>query len=364
MVEILIASLALLGSMIGSISVSSMVSASTAFMDAFQEKHPQRAARVFRFLSPRSRESATMLAFDLICIIVGTSSLYVWGALSTPGMLDDIAAELIFFTTVFILKSVCKALGERFSKVIFPYAERLLYVLSIVFQPLTITVQFVAQTVSKPQQTEEESREEFDVMVKTARAEGTLDDSEYRLLNNIMHFNDVFVADVMTPRTVVFSCNADLIVAEAVNLPELLMYSRFPIWQGDSLDNVIGYVLTRDVLRAALYGKRKQTLRSLMREVYFIPENAVLEHALEEFLRRRQHLFMVVDEYGGIEGLVTMEDVLETLLGVEIVDEADRVEDLRELAKQRRDRRVTEILAKGGMQPEDESEDDVDHAEE
>ncbi|GAB1430445.1 CNNM domain-containing protein [Ignavibacteria bacterium] len=353
MIEIFIAILAILCSMIGSLSAASMTRASGAFMEVFREKHPQRAARVARFLSPRSRESASMLAFDLICVILGASALYAWGILATPGISDDILAELSFFAALFLLKSVCKAFGERFANYILPYAETLLRILSITFSPLTFAVEFIARRISKPEQTEEESREEFDAMVKTAREEGALDDSEYRILKNIMRFNIVEVADVMTPRTVVFSCEASLTVGEAVNMPELQMYSRFPVWDGDSLDSVVGYVLTSNVLRAALQGKRKQTLRSLMREVYFIPENAALEHALEEFIRRRQHLFMVVDEYGGIEGLVTMENVVEMLLGVQIVDEADRVENLRELAKQRRDRRVNEILAKGRMYSEE-----------
>jgi len=108
------------------------------------------------------------------------------------------------------------------------------------------------------------------------------------------------------------------------------------------MDNIIGYVLSRDVLVAALRGDGNHPVRSLLRPVVFIPENVGLDRALEEFLQRRQHLFIVVDEYGGVEGLLTLEDVLETILGAEIVDEADRVVDLRQLAQQRRDRRIAQ----------------------
>jgi CBS domain containing-hemolysin-like protein len=101
--------------------------------------------------------------------------------------------------------------------------------------------------------------------------------------------------------------------------------------------------LTKDVLRAALAGRHAVELGKLKREVHFIPENVSLDQALEQFLQRRQHLFMVVDEYGGVEGLIAMEDVMETMLGAEIVDEADHVIDLRALAKQRRDARVAQL---------------------
>jgi len=130
-------------------------------------------------------------------------------------------------------------------------------------------------------------------------------------------------------------------------MSELMQYSRFPIWEGNSLDDdVVGYVLSADILRAALTGKSNTKLRSLSREVYIIPENAELDDALDMFLRRRQHQFVVVDEYGGVEGLITMEDVLETILGVEIVDEVDKVVDLRMVAKQRRDKRIASLTGK------------------
>lgn len=159
-----------------------------------------------------------------------------------------------------------------------------------------------------------------------------------------MNFSEVLVSDVMTPRTVIFSCEADKIIDDVIKMPELQMYSRFPIWEGESVDDgVIGYVMSKDILLAALNGKNNLSLRDFCREVYFIPENARLDIALERFLNRRQHLFIVVDEYGGVEGLITMEDVLETILGTEILDEVDKVADLRQLAKQRRDSRIASI---------------------
>jgi CBS domain containing-hemolysin-like protein len=105
--------------------------------------------------------------------------------------------------------------------------------------------------------------------------------------------------------------------------------------------------MSKDLLYAAYNGDTSNVLRDYVRKVYFIPENAELDKALEKFLEARQHIFVVVDEYGGVEGLLTMEDVLETILGVEIVDEADRIVDLRELAKNRRDKRIAMLVTKG-----------------
>ena len=189
------------------------------------------------------------------------------------------------------------------------------------------------------------SLEEISGLVEEAREEGSIDAGEYRLMTNVMKFNNVLVSDVMTPRVVLFSCRADMIVEETLKLPELQVYSRFPIWVGDSIDDkVVGYVTTKEVFNAALNGKNNITLQQLARSIHFIPENAELGTVLEELLRNKQQLYLVVDEYGGIEGLITMEDVLETILGVEIIDEADKIADLRQLAKQKREERIRNNL--------------------
>lgn len=252
-------------------------------------------------------------------------------------------AFLAFVAVIFILRSLFHAFGWRYGrKIAFKFIPVLTFY-SFLSKPFLLIIKYLNQNIAGSS-TEEASREELNAMVESAREEGSLDDDEYRILKNIMHFSDVLVTDVMTPRTVVFSCEADKTVGEVVNLPEIQMYSRFPIWEGESLDDeVVGYVMSKDILHAALKDKGNIKLRNFSREVYFIPEIAQLDDALELFLKRNQHQFLVVDEYGGIEGLLTMEDVLETMLGVEIVDEADKVVDLRRLAKQQRDKRVASL---------------------
>lgn len=189
---------------------------------------------------------------------------------------------------------------------------------------------------------DEDTREELDAMVETAHDEGSIETSEYRILKNIIKFKEVFVSDIMTPRTVVISLNADKTIEEVINNNGLKMYSRIPIWEGESLDKgLLGYILSKDILQAALSGKTNLTLREFIRTINYIPENVELDVALDHFLNNKQHLMAVIDEYGGFDGLITMEDVLETILGVEIMDEADRIEDLRSLAIKKRDKRIS-----------------------
>lgn len=245
----------------------------------------------------------------------------------------------IYIILYLFVRFMFVALGAKLSKVAILFFKfyKAIYSLSKPFE--WISKKF--ELIFGYQEADEASREELNALVEEAMEDGSLDAGEYRILKNIIHFKNVYVTDVMTPRTVIFSFSESGSVEELLSTPESLLYSRIPIWEGDSLDEGIsGYVMTKDILRAALQGKSKIKVKKYKREIDFIPENAELDIALNMFLQRKQHIFMVVDEYGGIEGILTMEDVLETILGAEIMDEADKVEDLRELAKNLRDKRI------------------------
>ncbi len=250
---------------------------------------------------------------------------------------------IFFIIIVLFFRFLFQSIGIKFTDFLAGFLSYPIYLISLILKPITILLKFLNKAiVGNPNV--EESRDEITELVETAHEEGALDTDEYRILKNIMHFSEILVSDVMTPRTVVFSCSCEKTVNELINVPEIKMYSRFPVWEGESIDDgIIGYVMSKDVLLAALNGKGMLKMRDFVRDIHFIYENIELDTALERFLNRRQHVFMVIDEYGGIEGLITMEDVLETILGVEIVDEVDKVVDLRHLAKQRRDSRIASL---------------------
>jgi CBS domain containing-hemolysin-like protein len=262
-------------------------------------------------------------------------------------LLFQIAGFIVVMT---IAKVVASTAGTR-------YAEHALKFTSYILvgvRTIAIPVQILHQVLLKftqHQSGEEEAREELEAFVESAREEGALDAGEYRIMTNIMRLSSIVVGDVMTPRTVVFGLPMNTTVEDTLKKPELQMYSRFPVFEGNDTDSVVGYVIAKDVLRAALAERKSVEVGKLRRPVHYIPENITLERALEQFLQQRQHMFMVVDEHGGVEGLITMEDVMETMLGAEIVDEADHVVDLRQLAKQRRDTRIAQREAQ--IQPAD-----------
>ena len=253
---------------------------------------------------------------------------------------------LPIFTFGFILRFLIYSIGIRFSNILIVNLIGLLYYFAKINTPLIGILQMINHKVGG-RNDDEDARDELKSMVETAHEEGSIEASEYRILKNIMKFNDVYVCDVMTPRTVVISFEADRLVEDVIHEVGLRVYSRIPIWEGDSLDKgLIGYVLSKDILHAALNGKQKTKLRDYIRQIHFVPENVELDVALEHFLKNKQHLMVVIDEHGGFDGLISMEDVLETILGVEIMDEADKIEDLRSLATMKRDKRIANYIKK------------------
>lgn len=284
---------------------------------------------------------------EVFAYVVAAIMLGVSLSNGTHAQYENYTAIVLFTLALLVLRFVFYGIGIKFHIKIYNSFKPLFKLVDFLVSPLSNALSNMISVVSG-EKSEDASRNEISALVESAREEGSLDDREYNILKNIMHFSEVLVSDVMTPRTMVFAAKSDATVRDVVNMPELKMYSRFPIWSGESLDeNIEGYAMTRDVLHAALRGELDIKLSKFAREVYYIPENAELDVALDKFLKRKQHLFMVVDEYGGIEGLLSMEDVLETILGAEIVDEADRFEDLRAIAKQQRDRRISQLSSSG-----------------
>ncbi len=178
------------------------------------------------------------------------------------------------------------------------------------------------------------SRNEFQALVELGSREGTLKQEESRILMSLLRFREARVRDAMTPRPVIFSFPEDKTVGEVMGDHAELNFSRIPIHRRDQ-DHMTGFVLKTDLLSAMARGDATAQVSSLRRPLRAIPAEISLATALDLFVSQRLHMVLVVDEYGGTEGLLTLEDIFETLLGTEIVDEADGTVDMQELARNR-----------------------------
>ena len=178
------------------------------------------------------------------------------------------------------------------------------------------------------------SAKEIETIARMSREAGAIAPEQEQVISNILNLHELRARDIMTPRPVVVSLDLKLNLAEVGQEAGGWRHSRIPLY-GDDRDDIVGVVLQRDVLKALAEGRDDTRLADLARTPYTVPEPARADQLLKEFLVRREHLFIVIDEYGVFSGIVTLEDVLEEIVGEEIVDEFDRTVDMQEQARRR-----------------------------
>lgn len=276
---------------------------------------------------------------------VGAQATHIWG--------DAWVGVVSFVVTILILilsEIIPKTLGAVHAKRLAPFVATVTGWLMTVLKPVVVGCNKISLLVAGRSGVKAGrlSREEMRSLAGLALAEGALDHSEAEVMRNLVMLNEMKVEHVMTPRTVVYTLPAEMSV-RAVSELTPPHFSRIPVVRG-SLDDTAGVVHRREIYRALAEGEGELTLGELARPLHIIPEAAPLSRVLKRFIKRQEHLFLVVDEYGSGVGIVTLEDVLESLLGVEIVDETDSVADMQQLARER--------LSEGGNGATDDDSDE------
>lgn len=279
------------------------------------------------------------IAHTVGAIGVGAQASRIWGSggLELAGLVINYEAIVAAITTLAILvlsEIIPKTLGANYWERLTPFTVGSLKVLIFVLWPLVWMSQVITRHLKKDKSQPVFSHAEFLAMTEIGRAEGQLDEREAAVINNLLSLNRLRIHDVMTPRPVVVAGDRTDTVEEFLAENPELPFSRVPVFEG-VIDKVTGIAFKDDLLAALGTGDGHRTLAELQREALFIPETLSLANALPQLLEKRQQLAVAVDEYGVTAGVITVEDLLETLLGLEILDEKDAVADLQRLARER-----------------------------
>jgi CBS domain containing-hemolysin-like protein len=207
--------------------------------------------------------------------------------------------------------------------------------------PAIVITQGVTRILTQGQTIPLVTEDEIVAMARLGAQAGEITPEESHMVHNIIELENQQVRDIMTPRTVIFSLDASLTVEEALPKVNTRGLTRIPVYEDDR-EHIVGYVMFQDLSAAHTAHRDETKLHAIAKPLSFIPETVNCLTLLTTFLKNRRHIAIVSDEYGGVAGLVTLEDLLETLLGEEIVDETDRVVDLQQSARQRRRRHRSE----------------------
>lgn len=334
--------LALGVSFLCSVMEAVLLSVTPSYVAALEREGDAIGERLHNMKENIDRPLSAILSLNTIAHTVGATGAGAQGAVVFGEAYAGVIAAVLTLLILVVSEIIPKTLGAVYWRTLTPAIVRILVPTIILMWPLVKLSQGLTYLLSQDEDEAAFSREEFTAMAELGEEEGVFEEKESRILRNLFRFNSLRVKDVMTPRTVVFDLPENKTIGEVVDEHDEFRFSRIPVYD-DNPDDVTGYVLKDEMLLHAAQEEHDVSLEEISREILVVRESLPLPDLLERLLDRLEHIALVVDEYGGVAGVVTMEDVVETLLGLEIVDEADSVEDMQALARQQWFKRAREL---------------------
>ena len=247
---------------------------------------------------------------------------------------QSLFALVLTLLILYVSEIIPKTIGSTYWRALAKPSAYLICILMRLLAPLIWLSSLITQRIkkNKPQGT---TREEIFAMAEIGEESGILEEKEGQLIENILHLKQIKVKEILTPRAVVYSLDCDQSIESSLMNDNMFIYSRIPVYKGMS-DNIVGVVFAREILKTkSLDGKTEQPIKKLVKPVFIVSENIPVYYLIDLFIKRKEHLFVVNDSYEQFLGIVTLEDAIETLLGVEIVDEADQFIDMQQLAREK-----------------------------
>ncbi len=266
----------------------------------------------------------------------GQESVEILGVAFTEdlmvGVVSTVMTILILVASEIIPKTIGATYWKQLANISSQILKGMVWILRIT--GLLWILQLFTRLIGKGKHQSILSREDFTAMADVAHEEGVFEESESKVIKNLLQFEEILVKDIMTPRAVMLIAPEDQTVEEFFRNNPKLRFSRIPVYR-ERVDTISGFVLKDNVLEALINENGDKPLADLRRELLMTKRDTPIPQLFDTLIRKREHIALVVDEYGSVAGLVTMEDIIETLLGLEIMDESDNVEDLQLLARKK-----------------------------
>ena len=250
---------------------------------------------------------------------------------------------VLTFAILFFSEIIPKTIGATYWKTLAPISAYTIRILIWITYPIILMTLFVTKRINKDDEGLSLSKAELIQSTLMSEDEGVLDEKESDVIENILMLDSIKIEEILTPRTVVFALDGNRTIKDIVDTePAIFKFSRVPVYDGD-IEKTTGIVMTKKIFKQALEDDSVK-LNTIQKDIFKINENLPVSLALDLFIKKKEHMFLVLDSYDQTEGIVTLEDCVETILGVEIVDESDSDVDMRQLAKHkmRMQRRIEE----------------------
>ena len=330
-------------SFICSLAEAALLSMTPSYIADIQETNPKKANMLKRLKVDNIDQSlAAILTLNTVAHTLGSIGAGAQATIVFGSAWFGLFSAIMTLAILFLSEIMPKTLGTIYWRQLGGMVAYFVRGIILLLYPLIWVSEKLTKLLVRGKEPQAFSRREFAALASIGEESGQIDPLESRIIRNLLAFGAIKVEDIMTPRSVILAFEENKTVAELLVDRPKLTFSRLPIYDGD-LDNITGFVLKTDMLLAKVNHAMHKPLTQFKRDITFVFSKMKLFDLLELMLKNRIHIAVTVGEYGEVKGLVTLEDVFETLLGLEIVDEIDRVEDMQALARQMMDRRVERL---------------------
>ncbi len=345
--------LSILFSFLCSILEAVLLSITPAYVGIQEQEQSRIAKDLVRFKADIDEPLAAILTLNTIAhtvgaigvgsqatVLFGETTIEIFG--SSLISWEALIAGLMTLAILIFSEVIPKTIGANNWEVLTPFTVNALKVMLLVLAPLVWLSQYITRHLKKDKDKPVLSRTDFLAMARIGTESGVLEENEQTIIHNLLRFSRVRVKDVMTPRIVVIAASDAMTIGEFHEQNEKLPFSRIPIYHEQN-DNVNGYVLKDEILLNLVDDNASKTLNDIRREIIVVHKTLPIPELLDIFVKKKEQIALVVDEFGGMDGIVTMEDIIETLLGLEIVDESDNADDMQALARKNWEQRARRL---------------------
>lgn len=302
---------------------------------AVLEKEGNKAGPLLRSLKKDiDQPLAAILSLNTIAHTIGAAGVGAQAQIVFGNAYVTITSIILTLLILIFSEIIPKTLGATYWKNLSGFTARTTNFLIVASYPFVLLSKGITKLISSEENQPSISRAEIGAMADLGHQEGIFEKEESNILRNLIKFSSMKVEYIMTPRIVVVKYSEEVTIKDILNKEEELRVSRVPVY-GKTDEDITGYVLKNDMYLELSKGNGDMKLKDLKRDIMIVPEMSTIKNLFEKLLDSQDHIAIVVDEYGGFSGVVTMEDVVETLLGMEIVDEIDAIDDMQKLARQR-----------------------------
>lgn len=317
-----------------SLMESILLSSNMSYIQVLKQSNPKAGAILEELKQRIDISLSSILILNTIANTIGAAGVGAEAARILGLEYMFYVSAVLTLLILFLSEIIPKTIGAIYWKPLSPLAARIIKVFIFITYPLVIVSIFVTKKISGGKKHNPMTRDELIASALLGEDEGIINQKESDIIENTLKLSRSKIQCILTPRSVVFALEKNTILQDVINHEDVKKFSRIPIYEG-SIDNIIGVVMSKQIFFTAI-NNPTSTLELIMQPIFSVHENIPLTYALDMFIKRREHMFVVLDSYEQTEGIVTLEDCIETVLGVEIMDEADTTEDMQKLAKMKK----------------------------